>query len=76
MAIPRFEEESIDYHSGTSEGIGTPVCALVRIDTFYDVFQQQKPPRPQQDGVVRKGLAYASIFMMLATRMPQGGPMT
>ena len=35
-----------------------------------------KKSRPQQDGMFLFEGCYASIFMMFATRMPQGVPMT
>ena len=36
----------------------------------------KKTSRPQQDGMFLFEGCYASIFMMFATRIPQGVPMT
>lgn len=43
---------------------------------FIILHSQTKTSRPQQDGMFMFDDVYASIFMMFATRMPQGVPMT
>lgn len=52
------------------------MTASVRNELSAGTAGRKKTSRPQQDGMFLFEGCYASIFMMFATRMPQGVPMT
>lgn len=59
------------------EGLkGCWLTAWVRDALSAGTAGRKKTSRPQQDGMFLFEGCYASIFMMFATRMPQGVPMT